>query len=131
MRAAALCLLVLLGGVPVRGETYPSRTITMIVPFAAGGPSDVSGRALADAMGRTLGETIIVENVGGAGGNIGAARAARAAPDGYTLMFTNFSIALSPALYDDLSYDPVRDFASVGVPSSQPRCCSRARIFRL
>jgi tripartite-type tricarboxylate transporter receptor subunit TctC len=87
----------------------------MVVPFAAGGPSDISGRALADALGRQLHETIIVENDGGAGGNIGATKAAHANADGYTMMFTNFSIAISPALYDNLSYDAVKDFSSIGV----------------
>ena len=97
-------------------DTYPSHAITMIVPFAAGGPSDVSGRALADAMGKQLHQSIIVDNVGGAGGNIGATKAAHANADGYTMMFTNFSIAISPALYDNLSYDAVKDFSSsVGV----------------
>ncbi len=94
---------------------YPSHTITMIVPFAAGGPSDVSGRALADALSKQLHQTIIVENDGGAGGNIGATKAAHANADGYTMMFTNFSIAISPAFYNDLNYDAVKDFSSVGV----------------
>jgi tripartite-type tricarboxylate transporter receptor subunit TctC len=94
---------------------YPDRAITMIVPFAAGGPSDIGGRALADAMGRQLHQAMVVENFGGAGGNIGASRAARAEGDGYTLMFTNFSIAISPALYDNLTYDAGKDFASIGV----------------
>jgi tripartite-type tricarboxylate transporter receptor subunit TctC len=96
-------------------DEYPSHTITMIVPFAAGGPSDVSGRALGDALSKQLHETVIIENDGGAGGNIGATKAAHARPDGYTMMFTNFSIALSPALYDNLDYDAVKDFSSVGV----------------
>jgi tripartite-type tricarboxylate transporter receptor subunit TctC len=96
-------------------DDYPSRTITMIVPFAAGGPSDVGGRSLADAMSKQLHQSIIIENDGGAGGNIGATKAAHANADGYTMMFTNFSIALSPALYNDLNYDAVRDFSSVGV----------------
>jgi tripartite-type tricarboxylate transporter receptor subunit TctC len=96
-------------------DNFPSRAITMIVPFAAGGPSDVSGRALADAMGKQLHQSIIVDNNGGAGGNIGATKAAHANADGYTMMFTNFSLAISPALYDDLSYDAVKDFSSIGV----------------
>jgi tripartite-type tricarboxylate transporter receptor subunit TctC len=97
-------------------QDYPARPIKMIVPFAAGGPSDVAGRSLADAMSRNLKQSIIIENVGGAGGNIGAARAAQAQGDGYTLMFTNISMAVSPSLYANLPYDPVRDFASVGIP---------------
>jgi len=101
-------------------ETYPSHAIKMIVPFAAGGPSDVTGRTLADALANRLGQPVIVENVGGAGGNIGAARVAQSAPDGYTLMFTNISMAISPALYTDLAYDPVKDFVSLGIVVLSP-----------
>ena len=90
-------------------------SVTMIAPFAAGGPTDVGARALADAMGRSMKTPVVVENIGGAGGNIGAARAARANPDGTTLLYTNISLAISPALYDQLAYDPARDFAAVGV----------------
>jgi tripartite-type tricarboxylate transporter receptor subunit TctC len=100
----------------VCAQEYPVRPIRMIVPFAAGGPSDVAGRSLADAMARALKQNIVVENIGGAGGNIGAARAAQALPDGYTLLFTNISMAVSPSLYANLPYDPVRDFASIGIP---------------
>jgi len=96
-------------------QSYPERPIKLIVPFAAGGPTDVTGRTLADAMSRRLGQAIVVENDGGAGGNVGALRAAQSAADGYTLMFTNFSMAISPALYPDLAYDPVRDFVSLGI----------------
>lgn len=99
---------------PARAQKF-DHPVTMIAPFAAGGPTDVGARALADAMGRTLGVPVIVENVGGAGGNIGAARVARAAPDGSTLLYTNISLAISPALYDDLAYDPGRDFAAIGI----------------
>ncbi|HWE74143.1 MAG TPA: tripartite tricarboxylate transporter substrate binding protein [Stellaceae bacterium] len=111
----ALVALAALVATSARADEYPSHSVTMIVPFAAGGPSDVSGRALADALGKQLHQSIIVENDGGAGGNIGATKAAHAKPDGYTMMFTNFSIALSPALYDNLDYDAVKDFSSVGV----------------
>jgi tripartite-type tricarboxylate transporter receptor subunit TctC len=97
-------------------QDYPTRPIRMIVPFAAGGPSDVAGRSLADAMSKDLKQTVVVENIGGAGGNIGAARAAQAAPDGYTVMLTNISMAVSPSLYNNLAYDPVKDFASIGIP---------------
>ncbi len=98
-------------------EDYPSRPITIVVPFPAGGPTDLGGRALANTMGQKLGNSVVVDDVGGAGGNIGAARVAHATPDGYTLMYTNFSLAISPAMFDQLSYDAVRDFASIGVVS--------------
>jgi tripartite-type tricarboxylate transporter receptor subunit TctC len=115
--AAAILIALLASPVLSAGADYPSRAITMIVPFPAGGPSDIGGRALADAMGRQLGQAIVIENVGGAGGNIGATRTAHATADGYTLMYTNFSLAISPALYDNLTYDAVKDFASIGVAS--------------
>jgi tripartite-type tricarboxylate transporter receptor subunit TctC len=101
-------------------DVYPSHPIRMIVPFAAGGPTDVTGRTLAEALSRRLGQPVVVENFGGAGGNVGALRAAKSAPDGYTLMFTNISMAISPALYPDLAYDPVTDFVSVGIAVFQP-----------
>ena len=81
-----------------RAETYPSHAIKLLVPFAAGGPTDVTGRILADVLSRRLGQPVVVENFGGAGGNVGAERAAHAPPDGYTLLFTNISMAISPAL---------------------------------
>jgi tripartite-type tricarboxylate transporter receptor subunit TctC len=116
----AALLLLALPRVGVRADAYPSHPIKMIVPFAAGGPSDVTARTLAEALSRRLGQPVIVENFGGAGGNVGALRAAKSAPDGYTLMFTNISMAISPALYPDLAYDPVRDFVSVGIAVFQP-----------
>lgn len=100
---------------PARAQEDRHRAVTLIAPFAAGGPTDVGARSLADAIGRQLRETWIVENVGGAGGNIGAGRVARATPDGGALMYTNISLAISPALYDALPYDPARDFAAVGI----------------
>lgn len=96
-------------------QSYPARPIKIIVPFAAGGPTDVTGRTLADALSRRLGQPVIVENFGGAGGNVGAERAAQSAPDGYTVLFTNISMAVSPALYTNLAYDPVKDFVSIGI----------------
>ena len=100
-----------------RADDYPARTITIVAPFPAGGPTDVGARALANAMAKQLKASIVVENVGGAGGNIGAARVAHAAPDGYTLLYTNFSLAISPTMFDALSYDAVQDFASIGLVS--------------
>jgi putative tricarboxylic transport membrane protein len=118
-RATACALLLALAGASIaRAAEYPDHAITLIVPFPAGGPSDIGARALADAMGRQLGKAMVVENLGGAGGNLGATRVAHAAPDGYTLMYTNFSLAISPALYDNLSYDAVKDLASIGVAST-------------
>jgi len=93
---------------------YPSKPITLVVPAAAGGPTDTVARLLAESMGRTLGQTIIVENIGGAGGTIGMARIAKAAPDGYLIGVWHVAHATSPALYDNLKYDVVNDFDHIG-----------------
>ncbi len=84
---------------------YPSKSITLVVPAAAGGPTDTVARLIAESMGRTLGQTVIVENIGGAGGTIGMARVAKAAPDGYTIAVWHIAQATAPALYDNLKYD--------------------------
>jgi len=117
--AAMLLVLVLAHGVAL-AQAYPAHPIKLIVPFAAGGPTDVTGRILADAMSRRLGQPVVLENFGGAGGNVGAERAAHAPPDGYTLLFTNISMAISPALYPHLAYDPLRDFVSLGIAVFSP-----------
>ena len=92
-------------------QAYPSRAITMIVPFAAGGPTDVIGRVLADRMRQTLGQTVVVENTTGAGGTAGAGRLARSAPDGYTMgIGQNGSHVITGATYSNLPYDLLKDF---------------------
>jgi tripartite-type tricarboxylate transporter receptor subunit TctC len=92
-------------------QAYPSRPITMVVPFAAGGPTDVIGRVLAERMRSTLGQTVVVENTTGAGGTIGAGRLARAAPDGYTVgIGQNGSHVITGATYSNLPYDLLTDF---------------------
>lgn len=99
---------------------YPSKPITMIVPFPPGGPTDLVARVLARTMGAQMGQQIIVDNRGGANGNIGSAAAAKAAPDGYTVLYNTSSITLSPALYKKLSYDVQRDLAPVGLAATVP-----------
>lgn len=100
---------------------YPTRHVTLVVPFAAGGPNDVMSRIVAGHMSRTLGQTVIVENVSGAGGTIGAARVASSAPDGYTLVSGHVGThAAAPALYPNLRYDPVADFVPVGLVAETP-----------
>ncbi|PLP98266.1 tripartite tricarboxylate transporter substrate binding protein BugD [Cupriavidus pauculus] len=95
-------------------QTYPSRPITWIVPFAAGGPTDALARTIADRVSRELGQSIIIDNSPGAGGTIGAAKGARAQPDGYTMLVGHMGyMGAAPALYKKLSYDPVKDFAPV------------------
>ncbi len=106
---------------PVRAEDYPARAITMIVPYPPGGPSDVIARIVADGMSRHLGQAIVIENVGGAGGTIGAARAVAAAPDGYTLLAASMgSYVAAPAFYPNLRYDSTKDFEAVGVMTHAP-----------
>lgn len=94
-------------------QTYPNRPITLVVPFAAGGPTDVVARALAAAMGKTLNQTVIVENKTGAGGTIAATYTARATPDGYTFLIHHNGMATAPALYRKLQYNPLTDFEYV------------------
>ncbi len=101
---------------------YPSRPITIIVPFAAGGPTDVVTRLVGDHMSRTLGQPVIVENIGGAGGTLGMTRAAQAQPDGYIIAVGNMGTqSAAPALYPALKYDPAASFAQVGIVNFTPQ----------
>jgi putative tricarboxylic transport membrane protein len=109
-----------LGVSPAWAQPYPTKVITMIVPFAAGGPTDTVARVLAKAMGDQLKQQVIVENVAGAGGTIGAARVARAAPDGYTLFLHHIGHSTAPALYRKLPYDATKDFEPVGLVADVP-----------
>lgn len=99
---------------------FPSRPITMIVPFAAGGPTDTVGRLIAEPMTRMLGQQVLVENVGGAGGTLGAARVAKADPDGHTILLYHIGQATSVSLYRKLPYDPAKDFTPVGRVTDVP-----------
>src|ERR1700757_679130 len=101
-------------------QDYPSRPITIVVPFPAGGSTDVIGRILAEKMRVVLGQTIIIENVGGAGGSIGVGRVARAAPDGYTLDIGQWDTHVANGATYPLSYDVVKDFEPVALLSSNP-----------
>lgn len=103
------------------GSAYPARPITMIVPFAAGGPTDVVARIVSDHMGKTLGQQIVIENVVGAGGTTGATRAKRANNDGYTVIMGHMGThAAAVPLYPNLAYDPATDFEPVGVAAGTP-----------
>ena len=111
---------VTLAGAASAQQPYPTRPITIVVPFTAGGPTDVLARLLGQHMSQTLGQQIVVENVGGGGGSLGAARVAKAAPDGYTLVMGNLgSHAASVGLYKNLPYDP-RDFEPVMLVATTP-----------
>ncbi|MDX3974457.1 tripartite tricarboxylate transporter substrate-binding protein [Shinella sp.] len=102
------------------GQTYPERTITMVVPFAAGGPTDTVTRLVAEAMSKDLGQQIVVENVGGAGGTLGAGRVASADADGYTLLLHHIGMATSATLYRKLAYDTLNAFEYVGLVTDVP-----------
>jgi tripartite-type tricarboxylate transporter receptor subunit TctC len=92
---------------------WPERPIVLIVPFAAGGPTDIIARILATTLSKSLGQNVIVDNRAGAGGNIGIGMVARANPDGYTLLLTSTAIAVNPGLFKNLPYDPIKDFAPI------------------
>jgi len=101
-------------------QAYPERTITVVVPFAAGGPTDTVTRLVAEAMSKDLGQQVIVENVGGAGGTLGAGRVASADPDGYTLLLHHIGMATSATLYRTLPYDTLNAFEYVGLVTEVP-----------
>lgn len=119
--SAALALAAALGLSTAAGaQGYPSRPITMVVPFAAGGPTDTVARLVAESMSKTLGQQVIVENVGGAGGTRGAGQVAKAAPDGYTVLLHHIGQATSASLYRKLPYNPATDFETVGLVTAVP-----------
>lgn len=115
-----IAFLTLLGAQSVAAQDYPTKVITIIVPFTAGGPTDTVARLLAVPMTKILNTTVIVENVGGAGGTIGANRAAKSAPDGYTIFLHHIGQSTAPALYRKLPYDPINDFEPIGLINEVP-----------
>jgi tripartite-type tricarboxylate transporter receptor subunit TctC len=113
--------LALLAGGPVRADTYPARTIKLVVPYPAGGTTDLLGRMVGDELQSGLGGSVIVENKPGAGTTIGAEQVARAAPDGYTLLLaTSTTLAINKTLYRHLPYDPVKDFTPIALVAGVP-----------
>ena len=118
---AAAVVLMAAGMNGAEAQDYPARTVTIIVPFAAGGPADITGRIVADIFSRHLGQKFVVENAVGAGGTTGTLRAARAPADGYTLLSGHLGTnALAPAFYPSLGYDPQKDFAPIGLTAEYP-----------
>jgi tripartite-type tricarboxylate transporter receptor subunit TctC len=115
--AAALTLFI---GSAAAQTNYPSQPIKMIVPFAAGGPTDTVGRLIAEPMTGMFGQQVLIENIAGAGGTLAAARAAKADPDGYTLMLHHIGLATSVGLYRKLSYDPQTSFDPIGLVTDVP-----------
>jgi tripartite-type tricarboxylate transporter receptor subunit TctC len=118
VNAAALALVLsacAFAATDARGQTYPTRTITIVVPSSAGGPGDASAKLIVDKLASILGQSVVVEHVPGAGGTIGMTRVARAAPDGYTLMIHQTGFAIANALYAKLPFDTSKDFVTVGL----------------
>jgi len=113
--AASLFATCLLIGGAASAQDYPNRPITMIVPFPPGGATDTIARMIQDPMQKALGQPIVIENIGGAGGMIAAAKAAREAPDGYTILIHQVALAAGVSLYPDLTFDALKDFATVGL----------------
>jgi tripartite-type tricarboxylate transporter receptor subunit TctC len=118
--AAGLAAPAVLPGIAAAQPAYPNRPVTVIVPFAAGGPTDVVTRLVAEVMARDLGQPVVVENVGGAGGTLGAQRVAQARPDGHTLLLHHIGMGTTPSLYRRLAYDPVNGFEPVGLVTEVP-----------
>jgi tripartite-type tricarboxylate transporter receptor subunit TctC len=98
----------------IAADSYPTKPITLVVPYAAGGPTDAVARMLAIPMGQALGQTVIVDNTVGAGGTIAATRVARAAPDGYTILIQHMGMSTAPALYKRLQFNPLKDYEYIG-----------------
>jgi tripartite-type tricarboxylate transporter receptor subunit TctC len=120
--AIALLALGVCGNVDIaRAQTYPNRTITLVVPFPPGGSTSIVGRLIADKMSQLLGQSIVVDNRGGAGGTVGTKAVTKSEPDGYTLLlgYTG-TLAIGPSLYRNVGYDPRKDFAPIGMIGSAP-----------
>ena len=101
-------------------DTYPNKPIRFILPFPPGGGTDILGRVIAERLSASLGQPVVIENRGGAGGNVGAEAAAKSPPDGYTIVLVAPSLAISPSLYTKLNYDPVKDLAPVSLVGTVP-----------
>src|SRR5438093_7620797 len=111
---AALLASVLASG-SAAAQHYPNRPITLVVPFPPGGATDAIARIIQDSMSQSLGQQIVIENIGGAGGMIAAGRAARAAPDGYTVLLHQVALAAGMTLYPNLGFDAEKDFVTIGL----------------
>lgn len=120
MRPMMVAAVLLSVALPAAAQDYPNRAITIIVPFAAGGPTDTIARLTAQGMSKSLGQQVIVENATGAGGTIGSTRAARSAPDGYTLLVHHVGLSTAATLYRKLPYDTKTAFAPIGLLTDAP-----------
>ncbi|BEI35757.1 MULTISPECIES: Bug family tripartite tricarboxylate transporter substrate binding protein [unclassified Polynucleobacter] len=117
--AAVMGAGVLLSGT-ANAQKYPDKPISLVVPFAAGGPTDTIARLLATQMSKSLGQSVVVENVPGAGGTVASAKVAKSKPDGYTIYIHHMGMATAQALYDKLPYDPLKDFEYIGQVADVP-----------
>jgi tripartite-type tricarboxylate transporter receptor subunit TctC len=111
------------------GDEYPNREITIVVPFSAGGPTDTVTRLIAEPMGETLGQRIVVQNVEGAGGTVAAGQVANDQPDGYTVLMHHIGMSTAPTLYPDLPFDPLEDLKTVGLVTEVPMTIIARRDF--
>ena len=118
IRIAAFCAALFAGA--ACAQPYPNKFVRIIVPFAAGGPTDVMARLIGQKLSERLGQQFVVENIGGAGGNIGMGNAARAAGDGYTILFVSSSYVVNPSLYNKIPYDPETDFVPITKAAAAP-----------
>lgn len=125
----ALACLASWGGTAFAQDAYPSKTITLVTPFAAGAGSDILTRILAEFFRKNLNQQVIVQNVAGAGGTIGARFVAQAPPDGYTLLLHHIGMSTAPALYKDLAFDPVKSFEPIGLFANSPYMLLGAKGF--
>jgi tripartite-type tricarboxylate transporter receptor subunit TctC len=116
--ALALISVAALGASPASAQAWPTRAITAIIPFAPGNANDITARVVLEQISKQLGQTIVIENRGGAGGTIATRQVARAEPDGYTLLIATSSLAINPSLYPNVGYDPRKDFAGIGLIAS-------------
>jgi tripartite-type tricarboxylate transporter receptor subunit TctC len=119
-KSIAAALLLLCGSATAQAQDYPNRPVTLVVPFAAAGPGDIIARLVAEAMRRSLGQEVIVTNVGGAGGTIGTTRVAQAKPDGYTILLGHVGQSTMSSLYKSLPFDPVNSFETIGLITDVP-----------
>lgn len=120
LMAGVALLAALTGPFAAEAQPFPNKPITLIVPFAAGGPSDAIGRLVGARMSENLGQQIVIENVAGAGGTTAAGRAARSAPDGYTVLIHHVALAAAATLYPNLPYETLRDFEPIGLVNQGP-----------
>ncbi|HZN31444.1 MAG TPA: tripartite tricarboxylate transporter substrate-binding protein, partial [Xanthobacteraceae bacterium] len=119
-----VCIAALVLAAPALAQQYPSKPVRLIVPFAAGGPTDVIARVVAQKLSEAWGQQVVTENIPGAGGNTGVAMAARAAPDGYTMLVVSTGFMVNPSMYSKIPYDPVKDFSPVTLVAASPNVIS-------